>query len=189
MTIREPLSGPVLTSSRCVGKRYENGRAHRFPAERAAANRQGGAGDAAALRATQRVRPQQPTRLAQCGACTVQADRVPTRSCLLPVSAAAGTRVTTVGGGTLSPKCRTLPPHPSNARREARIPVATGEIDPTFARAARIVEAEYEWRFQSHAATGPACAVVDAWAARCGSRACATRGIAGTPRTGPDPPC
>ena len=42
------------------------------------------------------------------------------------------------------------------------VPVATGEIDPAFASAARIVEAEYEWPFQSHASMGPACAVVDA---------------------------
>ncbi len=45
-------------------------------------------------------------------------------------------------------------------KREA--PVATGEIDPAFAGAARVVEAEYEWPFQSHASMGPACAVVDA---------------------------
>jgi len=42
------------------------------------------------------------------------------------------------------------------------VPVATGEIDPAFASAPRIVEAEYEWPFQSHASMGPACAVVDA---------------------------
>jgi nicotinate dehydrogenase subunit B len=45
-------------------------------------------------------------------------------------------------------------------KREA--PVTTGEIDPAFAAAARVVEAEYEWPFQSHASMGPACAVVDA---------------------------
>jgi CO/xanthine dehydrogenase Mo-binding subunit len=42
------------------------------------------------------------------------------------------------------------------------VPFATGEIDPAFAGAARVVEAEYEWPFQSHASMGPACAVVDA---------------------------
>jgi CO/xanthine dehydrogenase Mo-binding subunit len=46
------------------------------------------------------------------------------------------------------------------AKRE--VPVATGEIDAAFAGAARVVEAEYEWPFQSHASMGPACAVVDA---------------------------
>jgi hypothetical protein len=41
------------------------------------------------------------------------------------------------------------------------VPVATGEIDPAFSGAARVVEAEYEWPFQSHASMGPACAIVD----------------------------
>jgi len=42
------------------------------------------------------------------------------------------------------------------------VPVANGEIDLAFAGAARVVEAEYQWPFQSHASMGPACAVVDA---------------------------
>jgi nicotinate dehydrogenase subunit B len=64
------------------------------------------------------------------------------------------------------------PPFPENAAlydhiRQApvvkrEVPVTTGEIDPAFAGAARVVEAEYEWPFQSHASMGPACAVVDA---------------------------
>jgi CO/xanthine dehydrogenase Mo-binding subunit len=37
----------------------------------------------------------------------------------------------------------------------------SGDIAPAFAGAARVVEAEYEWPFQSHASMGPACAVVD----------------------------
>jgi CO/xanthine dehydrogenase Mo-binding subunit len=36
-----------------------------------------------------------------------------------------------------------------------------GEVDPAFANAARIVEAEYEWPFQSHASMGPGCALAD----------------------------
>jgi aerobic-type carbon monoxide dehydrogenase small subunit (CoxS/CutS family) len=36
--------------------------------------------------------------LAQCGACTVQLDGEPVRSCVLPVSAAQGKRITTIKG-------------------------------------------------------------------------------------------
>src|SRR5258708_13952697 len=36
--------------------------------------------------------------IAQCGACTVHLDGVATRSCSLPVSAAAGTQITTIEG-------------------------------------------------------------------------------------------
>jgi CO/xanthine dehydrogenase Mo-binding subunit len=64
------------------------------------------------------------------------------------------------------------PPFPENAAlydhiRQApvtkrEVPVATGEIEAAFAAAARVVEAEFEWPFQSHASMGPACAVVDA---------------------------
>ncbi len=36
--------------------------------------------------------------IAQCGACTVQVDGVATRSCSLPVSAAANTKITTIEG-------------------------------------------------------------------------------------------
>jgi CO/xanthine dehydrogenase Mo-binding subunit len=36
-----------------------------------------------------------------------------------------------------------------------------GDIQAGFAKAAKIVEAEYEWPFQSHASMGPGCAVAD----------------------------
>ncbi len=37
----------------------------------------------------------------------------------------------------------------------------TGNVDEAFATAARVIAAEYEWPFQSHACMGPACAVVE----------------------------
>jgi CO/xanthine dehydrogenase Mo-binding subunit len=36
----------------------------------------------------------------------------------------------------------------------------TGNVDDAFKTAAKVIEAEYEWPFQSHACMGPACAVV-----------------------------
>jgi len=40
-------------------------------------------------------------------------------------------------------------------------PVKKGDVAGAFKTAARVVEAEYEWPFQSHASMGPACAVAD----------------------------
>jgi nicotinate dehydrogenase subunit B len=37
----------------------------------------------------------------------------------------------------------------------------SGNVDEAFRSAARVIEAEYEWPFQSHASMGPACAVVE----------------------------
>ena len=36
-----------------------------------------------------------------------------------------------------------------------------GNVDDAFKAAARVIEAEYEWPFQSHASMGPACALVE----------------------------
>jgi CO/xanthine dehydrogenase Mo-binding subunit len=36
-----------------------------------------------------------------------------------------------------------------------------GDVEAAFKTAARVIEAEYEWPFQSHASMGPACAIVD----------------------------
>ncbi len=36
-----------------------------------------------------------------------------------------------------------------------------GNVDDVFKSAARVIEAEYEWPFQSHACMGPACALVE----------------------------
>ena len=41
------------------------------------------------------------------------------------------------------------------------VEVENGAVDPVFASGARLVAAEYEWPFQSHASMGPACAVAD----------------------------
>ncbi len=64
------------------------------------------------------------------------------------------------------------PPFPGNAdlydHIRAAKPIARkemlkqGDADAAIAAATKIVEAEYEWPFQSHASMGPACAVVDA---------------------------
>jgi CO/xanthine dehydrogenase Mo-binding subunit len=40
-------------------------------------------------------------------------------------------------------------------------PLKRGDLEAAFKGAARVVEAEYEWPFQSHASMGPACAVAD----------------------------
>ncbi len=40
-------------------------------------------------------------------------------------------------------------------------PVKKGDVDGVFKTAVRVVEAEYEWPFQSHASMGPGCAVAD----------------------------
>lgn len=37
-----------------------------------------------------------------------------------------------------------------------------GDVEAAFKGAAKVVKAEYEWPFQSHASMGPACAIVDA---------------------------
>src|SRR5439155_139267 len=40
-------------------------------------------------------------------------------------------------------------------------PVKEGDLEAAFRNAARVIEAEYEWPFQSHASMGPACALAD----------------------------
>ena len=45
------------------------------------------------------------------------------------------------------------------AKREE--PVRKGDLAAAFKTASRVVEAEYEWPFQSHASMGPACALAD----------------------------
>ena len=45
--------------------------------------------------------------------------------------------------------------------RKRQVEKENGNVDDAFKAAARVVEAEYEWPFQSHAAMGPACALVE----------------------------
>ena len=52
----------------------------------------------------------------------------------------------------------------TSARRRcasAQVEKQNGNVDEAFKTAARVIEAEYEWPFQSHACMGPACAVVE----------------------------
>jgi CO/xanthine dehydrogenase Mo-binding subunit len=43
----------------------------------------------------------------------------------------------------------------------AEVARKVGDVDAAFAGAAKVVEAEYEWPFQSHSSLAPACAVAD----------------------------
>jgi nicotinate dehydrogenase subunit B len=45
--------------------------------------------------------------------------------------------------------------------RKTQIDKQNGNVDDAFKSAARVIEAEYEWPFQSHACMGPACAVIE----------------------------
>jgi nicotinate dehydrogenase subunit B len=45
--------------------------------------------------------------------------------------------------------------------RKREVGKESGNVDDAFKSAARVIEAEYEWPFQSHAPMGPACAVVE----------------------------
>jgi nicotinate dehydrogenase subunit B len=45
--------------------------------------------------------------------------------------------------------------------RKAQVEQQNGNVEEAFKTAARVIEAEYEWPFQSHASMGPACALVE----------------------------
>jgi nicotinate dehydrogenase subunit B len=45
--------------------------------------------------------------------------------------------------------------------RKRDIEKENGNVDEAFKNAAKVIEAEYEWPFQSHASMGPACALVE----------------------------
>jgi nicotinate dehydrogenase subunit B len=46
-------------------------------------------------------------------------------------------------------------------RKRAEEGKTAGNVEDAFKTAARVIEAEYEWPFQSHASMGPACALVE----------------------------
>jgi nicotinate dehydrogenase subunit B len=46
-------------------------------------------------------------------------------------------------------------------RKQAVEGKTAGNVDEAFKTAAKVIEAEYEWPFQSHACMGPACAVIE----------------------------
>src|SRR5499433_1146258 len=48
-----------------------------------------------------------------------------------------------------------------SAVRKRTVEKQNGNVDDAFKSAAKVIEAEYEWPFQSHAAMGPACSLVD----------------------------
>ena len=45
--------------------------------------------------------------------------------------------------------------------RKREVEKQNGDVDEAFKSAAKVIEAEYEWPFQSHASMGPACALVE----------------------------
>jgi nicotinate dehydrogenase subunit B len=45
--------------------------------------------------------------------------------------------------------------------RKRTVETNVGNVDDAFKTAARVIEAEYEWPYQSHASMGPACSLVD----------------------------
>ena len=63
------------------------------------------------------------------------------------------------------------PPFPSQAAlydhirgapvRKREVEKENGNVDEAFKTAAKVIEAEYEWPFQSHSSMGPACALVE----------------------------
>ena len=60
------------------------------------------------------------------------------------------------------PEQASLYEHIRNANvRKRTVEKENGNVDDAFKSAARVIEAEYEWPFQSHATMGPACALVE----------------------------
>jgi CO/xanthine dehydrogenase Mo-binding subunit len=69
--------------------------------------------------------------------------------------------------GTPFPAMASLYDHIRKAKGIGKqTPINVGDVDGAIKNAAKVVEAEYEWPFQSHASMGPACAVADVKAER-----------------------
>lgn len=79
------------------------------------------------------------------------------------IRAAEQIKVTWSGAASPFPEQASIYDHIRTAPALRRtVEKENGNVDAAFAGAARVVEAEYEWPFQSHACMGPACAIVDA---------------------------
>src|SRR5215470_8982095 len=77
------------------------------------------------------------------------------------IKASRGLKVTWSNAAPPFPEQASLHDHIRKAPvRKREVAEQTGNVDEAFKSAARIIEAEYEWPFQSHASMGPACAVV-----------------------------
>jgi nicotinate dehydrogenase subunit B len=78
------------------------------------------------------------------------------------VRAARDLKVTWAPPSTPFPPMEALHDHIRRATGiGSQVPVNTGDVEAALKAAHRVVEAEYEWPFQSHASMGPACAVAD----------------------------
>ncbi|MDP3767571.1 MAG: molybdopterin-dependent oxidoreductase, partial [Dehalococcoidia bacterium] len=78
------------------------------------------------------------------------------------VRAAQSLNVTWAPPCTPFPEMEKLYDHIRQARATGKqAPVDKGDVEAALKRAHRVVEAEYEWPFQSHASMAPACAVAD----------------------------
>ena len=78
------------------------------------------------------------------------------------IRAAQRLKVTWSNAAAPFPKYEELYDHIRQAPvRHREAPVAKGDVDAALAKAARVVEAEYEWPYQSHSSMGPGCAVCE----------------------------
>ena len=78
------------------------------------------------------------------------------------VRAARALKVTWTPPCTPFPAMETLHQHIRNAKGiGSETPIKKGDVESALKSAHRVIEAEYEWPFQSHASMGPTCAIAD----------------------------